>query len=326
MDALMQFELAITHFLQGLGSWLQYPMQAFTFLGNELFFLLVMPALYWSIDAKLGFRTGMMLILSGGLNSAFKILFHSPRPFWIDRQVTAFASETSFGLPSGHSQNSAAIWGIIAASKKKPWLTTLVILVVFFIGLSRIYLGVHFVRDVVLGWLLGALIVLAYLKLEPRVASWLKAKSHVQQQWIAFLFSIVLILIGIFSLLLSKHFSLPAEWTQNALAAGAESPDPFALDGILTIAGVAFGFSSGYAWWHHKFTRYTINCSPVKRLARYALGLIGIVILYFGLKIILPEDPLFLGWVMRYFRYALIGFWVTGLAPLCFRLLRLDRK
>jgi membrane-associated phospholipid phosphatase len=325
MDALMQIELAVTHFLQSLGVWLQYPMQAFTFLGNELFFLLVMPAIYWSIDATIGFRTGMMLILSGGLNSAFKILFHSPRPFWVDRKVTAYASEISFGLPSGHSQNSAAIWGIIAASKKKKWLTILVILVVFFIGVSRIYLGVHFLRDVLLGWLIGALIVLAYMKLEPSVSAWLVKKTVSQQYGVAFLLSIVLILLGLLSLILSNNYPPQDAWIQNALAAGAERPAPFSMDGILTIAGVAFGFGSGYAWWRHKFNGYTINCSPVKRLARYLVGLVGIVILYFGLKMILPEEPLLLGWFTRYFRYALIGFWVTGLAPLVFRLLRLDR-
>ena len=166
MDWLMQIELTFTLFLQSLGGWLEFPMQAFTFLGNELFFLLIMPALYWSIDPIIGFRAGMMLILSGGLNSCFKILFHSPRPFWMDARVEAMTSEVSFGLPSGHSQNSAAIWGMLAASEKKKWTTIIILVIVFFIGLSRIYLGVHFVRDVLSGWLVGGLIILLYLKLE----------------------------------------------------------------------------------------------------------------------------------------------------------------
>ncbi len=80
MDALIEFEILFTAFWQNLGAWLEYPMQAFTFLGSELFFLLVMPALYWSIDPVIGFRAGMMLILSGGLNSVFKMLFRTPRP------------------------------------------------------------------------------------------------------------------------------------------------------------------------------------------------------------------------------------------------------
>ena len=55
MDALIDFEIAFTLFIQNLGNWLEMPMQAFTFLGSELFFLLIMPALYWSIDPVIGF-------------------------------------------------------------------------------------------------------------------------------------------------------------------------------------------------------------------------------------------------------------------------------
>jgi hypothetical protein len=62
----------------------------------------------------------------------------------------------------------------------------------------------------------------------------------------------------------------------------------------------------------------------MKRLLRYLVGLVGIFILYFGLKLLLPEEPLMIGIVIRYARYALIGFWVTFLAPWLFRRLHLD--
>ena len=135
MEALIDFEILVTLFWQNLDGWLEYPMQAFTFLGSELFFLLVMPALYWSIDPVIGFRAGMMLILSGGLNSILKMLFLTPRPYWVDSGVRAYSSETSFGMPSGHSQNSAAIWGIIATTIRKKWAYVFAVLLVFFIGL-----------------------------------------------------------------------------------------------------------------------------------------------------------------------------------------------
>ena len=53
--------------LQGLGDWLILPMQAFSFLGSEDFFMLVLPALYWSVDAALGLRVGVILLLSSAL-------------------------------------------------------------------------------------------------------------------------------------------------------------------------------------------------------------------------------------------------------------------
>lgn len=325
MDAIIELEILFNTFWQNLGGWLEYPMQAFTFLGSELFFLLVMPALYWSIDPVIGFRAGMMLILSGGLNSALKILFHTPRPFWVDSDVAALASETSFGMPSGHSQNSAAIWGVIAATIRSKRAYILAILLVFFIGLSRIYLGMHFLHDVLTGWLAGILIILLYLKLEAPVAQWLKQKSLVVQILLSFLFAISFILLGYLARISASNWTLPPEWTTLALAAGAERPDPFNLEGVITIAGVAFGFTAGFAYWRHKFGVYEIKCSALKRLARYAFGLLGIVALYFGLKIIFPEEPLLVGAIFRFIRYALIGLWVTFFAPLFFRFFRLDR-
>ena len=182
----MEIELLVNLFFQNLGGWLESLMQAFTFLGNELFFLLIMPALYWSIDPATGFRAGMMLIISGGLNSSLKMLFHSPRPYWIDPQVKAMASETSFGLPSGHSQNSAAIWGMIAASFRKKWAWSVALVVIFLVGISRLYLGVHFLRDVLSGWLIGGLIVILYLVLEAPVSRWLSTRPcwmHTRASW-----------------------------------------------------------------------------------------------------------------------------------------------
>lgn len=325
MDWIMQIEVSFTLFLQGLGGWLEFPMQVFTFLGNELFFLLIMPALYWCIDPVLGFRAGIMLILSGGLNSCFKILFHSPRPFWVDSRVKAMTSEVSFGLPSGHSQNSAAIWGMLAASEKKKWTTIIILIIVFFIGLSRIYLGMHFVRDVLAGWLVGGLIILLYLKLEKPIAAWLAHKSLGLQILLSLLFSLTLIGLGYLSLASANGFVLPETWINQAVASGAEKPDPFSMEGVFTIAGVGFGFLAGFAWYRYKFGVYEIKCSGLKRLARYALGLLGIVTLYFGLKIIFPDEPLIVGAVFRFVRYGLIGLWVTMIAPLLFKVFKLDR-
>ena len=167
MDTLMQFEILITLFFQHLGTWLTIPFTAITFLGNEEFYLLVLPALYWCIDAMLGFQVGVMLVLTNSINGILKIIFHSPRPFWVDSRVKAYTSETSFGLPSGHAQNAASIWGTLAVGLKKKWATIICVAAIILIGLSRIYLGVHFTRDVICGWLIGLALLLIYFCSEP---------------------------------------------------------------------------------------------------------------------------------------------------------------
>jgi undecaprenyl-diphosphatase len=72
--------------------------------------------------------------------------------------------DQSWSLPSGHAANSAAVYGAIAVVASVLWwrkrqrraIWTGIGLVVFTIGLSRVWLGVHWPSDVVAGWLLGA--------------------------------------------------------------------------------------------------------------------------------------------------------------------------
>ena len=65
----------LIQYLQNLGDWLIPPMEFFTFLGKEEFYLLVMPMLVWAVDYSFGLRIGVILLLSGSLNSIFKIAF-----------------------------------------------------------------------------------------------------------------------------------------------------------------------------------------------------------------------------------------------------------
>jgi membrane-associated phospholipid phosphatase len=125
----------------------------------------------WCVDASLGLRMGLVLLTSASLNSLLKLAVGWPRPYWVSDQVTAYAYEGSFGLPSGHAQNSMALWGRMAAGlRRRSWVIGLGLLI-FLISLSRLYLGVHFPSDVLAGWLAGGIVLALFLVLEKPVGA-----------------------------------------------------------------------------------------------------------------------------------------------------------
>src|SRR4030043_1964929 len=142
MDNLLNSGIQIILWLQIIDDWLTPIMKFFTFLGNEQFYLIIAPAILWCIDSTLGMRLGLYLMINGALNSALKMAFHHPRPYWYSSEVKVYGSaENSFGVPSGHAQNSVVVWGTIAKRINKRWAWIIALLLMLMIGISRLYLA-----------------------------------------------------------------------------------------------------------------------------------------------------------------------------------------
>lgn len=321
MDFLISFNIAF----QGLGDWLAGPMKFFSFLGSEDFFLIVLPLVYWCVDAALGLRIGVMLLLSNGLNHLFKISLHAPRPYWVSADVKALASETSFGAPSGHAQIAAGVWGVAADGLKRTWGWIAASLVILLIGLSRIYLGVHYLHDVIVGWLLGGLTLWAFLKLWNPIAERVKKMTLGAQVLLAFLVSLGGIFLAALITFLSRGFILPAEWIANAARVSEEPLTPFSLAGMVTAMGTLFGLLAGVAWLAPR-GGFSASGAAWKRALRYAVGLVGVAVFYIGLKMVFPGGEDFAALVFRYVRYALVGMWVSAGAPWVFEKLQLSNN
>jgi membrane-associated phospholipid phosphatase len=306
---------------QALGGWLTVPMKFFSFLGSENFFLLALPLVYWCLDAGLGLRIGVMLLASNGVNSIFKMAMHGPRPYWVDVNVKGMASETGFGVPSGHSQTAAGVWGIAAARFNRTWAWVAASIIVLLIGLSRIYLGVHFLQDVLLGWFLGGLTVWAFVKYWDPIAARLKTMSMINQILLAFAVSVALILLAALIVFLSRGFVLPTEWVTNAVRYG-DAPNPFSMEGMFTSMGTLFGLFAGVAWITPR-GGFQASGPTWKRALRYVVGLVGVAVFYLGLKLIFPDGEELVALIFRYIRYTLVGAWVSAGAPWVFSKLQL---
>jgi membrane-associated phospholipid phosphatase len=328
MDNIFNLGIQIILWLQSIGNWLTPIMKLFTFLGNEQFYLLIAPAILWCIDSSLGLRLGLFLMISGMLNTALKVAFHGPRPYWYTTDVKVLGSaENSFGVPSGHAQNAVVVWGTLADRIKKRWFWVIAIIVMFMIGVSRIYLAVHFPHDVILGWLFGIVVLWLLLRLERPVLNWIKKYPTGIQLLIVFVFSLILILIIMIAQLSLRGWSLPPQWVSNAHMAFPDEPliNPLSFHNFLSGTGAFFGLAAGWIW-ISRLGGFTIKDDWWKLVLRYLVGLVGVLVLYLGLGALFNDSATFLSYAIRYIRYALIGFWMSGFAPWLFVKLRLASR
>jgi hypothetical protein len=286
--------------------------------------MFILPVLYWCVDSRLGIRVALILMLSTGVNDALKLAFHGPRPYWYSAEVKGLASETSFGVPSGHAQNAMVLWGMMAAWLKKWWAWLAAGLVIFFIGISRLYLGVHFPHDVLVGWLIGGLLLWLMFRFWDPAEAWLSKMSFGGQVLVAFCASLVLILLPLIPYLWLKltNWQPDPAWASFATEA-------ITMSGAFTSAGTLFGLGIGLAW----LTRqggFKTSGAWWQLVLRFVLGLVGVLVFYVGLDklfgLIAPDAEAVLPFILRFLRYALIGAWVAGGAPWTFLRLKLAEK
>ena len=238
-----------------------------------------------------------------------KDLWKQPRPYNLEPSL-GMVYEPSYGAPSGHSQMSMTFWIPMAA-----WLSTLwpklkkviwagSIFFFLFMAFTRLYLGAHFPTDVFSGWFLAAVILLLFFIFHSRLETLLSsANIRYQNMLIA---AIALLMTGVYT----HDRTLPALFLGFCLG--------------FTIMKNRFPFSA----------RAEINGKkPGIRimLFRCLTGLIGVVIVYLGLRLILPgEGSLFASipiWgkaspfyeIGRFLRYGMLGFWASAGAPYIFQ-------
>jgi len=294
MDAIFQWGLNFIIMVQQIDTpLLDSFFRAVTSLGDELFYLLLFPFLLWCVDFYLGIRVGIIFLLSVYFNNGIKEIFQQPRPFDILPEIQkVYAS--GYGFPSGHAQSSLVVWGSIAYWKKQTWIRYLSVLLILLIGFSRIYLGVHFPTDILGGWLIGGLILgLSYF-------IFLKIKLDF------ILGNMIFKIIGItlFPLILLQIQSSPDTISSVAALTGIGY-------GLLLFSSSIGGIRPGH-W--------------LQRLISFLVGVIGIGIFYLGLKLILPSEGQAFYQLFRFFRYLLLGIWISFGAPWLFIRMRLARQ
>jgi len=313
-------------FQNALGPALDPLFIALTRMGDELFYIAIIPLIYWCIDRRTGLRLLVLLQVSSFLNTLLKWSFHSPRPYWFSTEIRPVIHENSFCPPSGHAQNADAVWFFLAYSAfqriPRAWIWIAFGVLAFLISISRTYLGVHFPHSTALGWLFGAVVLFAFVRWAPRFEAWFRDQSLGSQA--AFSFAAAALMLAIMQAFqaLFADTTLRPEWILNAARAPgadfAEDPlTPFETKGIVSYAAVIAGGGLGGALMLRQ-APFDAGGPILKRILRYVAGLAGILALMFAIKAIEPEESHLLYNPLRFLRYFAMILWGMWLAPVVF--------
>ncbi|MGB3005162.1 MAG: phosphatase PAP2 family protein, partial [Chitinophagaceae bacterium] len=146
-------------------------MLSITFLGNPKFLI---PAnllliLYFIIrkDNWLAITVAAVELSSLGLMSLLKNIIQRPRP-----DFPLVEGITNYSFPSGHAFMTVVFFGLITLfsisnnnKRKNTWIVSVMIILIFLIGFSRIYLRVHYATDVMAGWCIGSIWLITSLSI-----------------------------------------------------------------------------------------------------------------------------------------------------------------
>ncbi|GIZ50115.1 phosphatase PAP2 family protein [Noviherbaspirillum aridicola] len=165
--------------------WFEEVMRDFTALGGHAVLtsivLAVVGFLLLTRKRKFALMVGLSVAAGMGLSSLLKYVFARPRP-----DLVAHATEVyTHSFPSGHAMLSAVVYltlgALLARSRAEPhvkiYLLSVAGLLTVLVGVSRVYLGVHWPSDVLAGWAIGAAWALACWL----VMLWLQARGKVGQ-------------------------------------------------------------------------------------------------------------------------------------------------
>lgn len=267
-----------------------------TAFGEELILFIVLPIFYWAINKEASHLVAMAGFASLTLNGVIKDIAQVERPISnpnirfveIDNILvnTVNLQEGSYSFPSGHSQTISVLTFSLASyyNKKNVWIFASIITLL--VMMSRLYLGVHWPLDVLVGALLGILSAVVCYQIFKRYNADARIKIY-----------LIMAVICLFALFFAKK------------------SDTFKS------VGACFGFAIG-ALFERKFVNFNPKEGSLKRkILRCALGLVLVGGLKFALKplfALIAESV-----VLDFLRYMIIVFVAIALYPMLFKKIKL---
>jgi membrane-associated phospholipid phosphatase len=320
MEPFYEFGITATQWLQTNYPGLEPVMQAFVHFGRFEFYLLLLPLVYWCIDKRRGAHLTYLIILSLAINAFLKELFHEPRPFWLGT-VSALSDEPSFGFVSGHAQLTTVLVYFLAAWIRRKWAWIAATIWVVIMAFSRVYLGVHFVHDVVAGILVGALTLTGYALVMHYFADRFRNRLMGQRLMVLVIAPLLLAALYVVMVLIQGDLNTTVAWA-DFLIEGRRAADRDMVISISLLVALGIGFTLEPAR-----VCFMVDGPFWIRALRYLAGIVAAVAVSYGLDalidVVTPENTLWLRRTLQAIQYFIAGMLLSYWAPILFTKLRL---
>lgn len=274
-----------------------------TSFGEELVLISLFAVIYWCINKKLAYRIAFSYFLSGAAVQGLKIHFRIERPWVLDPKFKpveqVMDTATGYSFPSGHTQSSTSLYSSIAFHFRKRAVCIGAFVLIAAVMLSRMYLGCHTPKDVLVSF--AVTIVIS------------GAVSFVFDNFNSTLLTDILVSVLVFTLSAALF-----GYSYYLVGTGATT-DVLAMD-CFKAAGAGAGFAVGWFIEKHYIRFNPKNSHLWVQILKVVIGLAGALIIKSGLKLILGNTML-----SNTVRYFFVILWIAVGFPLIIKKLFRER-
>ena len=240
-----------------LFDWIFYIL---TYIGDQYFFIVLAVIIYWTMNKKFAHRFALMYMIASLFSFILKNIVKRARPYDEAGVTVPFDYHTTgYSMPSGHATAVGAMgYAGLKVSKQtgKSWLMYVSMIMMIVVPFTRMYLGQHYLSDVVVGLVIG----LGFAYLIDKLVDLMGDK----EEWWTF---VLLPVAVIFMIIFPDH-------------------------DLFVAAGAYAGFAIGY-FVEKRYVKFDVKATFWIQVLKVVSGIIVVLLIKEGLKFVFPEMLLF---------------------------------